>query len=275
MMVLNNVSPAGPNALATGTATTSTNSSTAASAGFASQLADAIENYLSQSGNGSQFEIDVQNNQASGGGYTITVKDQSESSASSATASTGSVGTNLMDAVPLKASTSTTAPAVVTTPATAPPPASAAVDKSKMTPDDAYWAEQPPAVQALRNMTEEERGPASLQLAQAGYTIDVPIMAWGWDPLTTMVERQNYGYTWVPSALQSPCPLPPGLSYPGLANYDPNKPPAGSIPVTTAFAQGTNMQDVFIDPATIAASIAASPGAPPSSSNAVTTQASA
>src|SRR5579871_4684266 len=147
MVVLNNVSPAGPSSLASSTATTSTNSSAAASAGFASQLADAIENYLSKSGNGSQFEIDVQNNQASGGGYTITVKDQSESSANSATstntAPAGQVGSNLMDAVPATASSSAAAPAAATT-AAAP-----AIDKSNMTPDDAYWAEQPAAVQAL------------------------------------------------------------------------------------------------------------------------------
>jgi hypothetical protein len=136
-----------------------------------------------------------------------------------------------------------------------------AAQLAQMTPDQAYWAEQPPAVQALQNMDPADRATAGLQLAQQGYKIDVPIQVWGWDPLTTMVERQNYGYTWVPSALQSPVSLAPGLSFPGLANYDPNSPPAGSIPVTTAFAAGTNMQDVFIDPAQIAASIAASPAA--------------
>jgi len=139
-----------------------------------------------------------------------------------------------------------------------------------MTPDQAYWAEQPPAVQALQNMDPADRMAAAQQLAQQGYTIDVPIMAWGWDPLTTMVERQNYGYTWVPSALQSPVPLPPGLSFPGLPNYDPNNPPAGSIKVTTDFAAGTNMQDVFVDPATIEASM--SPAAQAQSQNSSTVQ---
>jgi len=48
--------------------------------------------------------------------------------------------------------------------------------------------------------------------------------------------------------------LQPG-SFPGLPTYDPNNPPAGSIAVTTAFAAGTNMQDVFIDRARITSSI--------------------
>ncbi len=161
-----------------------------------------------------------------------------------------------------------TTPAIYTPPAATTTPAT--IDKSKMTPDDAYWAEQPPAVQALRNMGDADVGPAAMKLAQEGYQIDVPIMVWHWDPLTTMIERQNYGYTWVPSALQSPVQLPPGLSFPGLPSYDANNPPAGSIKVTTDFAAGTNMQDPFIDPATITASL--SPAA--QSQTAATTQTS-
>jgi hypothetical protein len=38
------------------------------------------------------------------------------------------------------------------------------------------------------------------------------------------------GYTWVPSALQQPVEVAPGLTYAG-ASYDPSKPPAGSIAV--------------------------------------------
>ncbi len=133
-----------------------------------------------------------------------------------------------------------------------------ALDKSNMTPDDSYWAEQPTAVQALRDMPESDRQLAATDLAKKGYTIDVPIMVWGWDPLTTMVERQNYGYTWTPSALQAPVQLPPGLSFPGLPSYDAANAPAGSIKVTTDFAEGTNMQNVFIDPASILASLATS-----------------
>ncbi len=115
-----------------------------------------------------------------------------------------------------------------------------------MTPDEAYWAEQPPAVQALQNMPADQRGAAAEALAGQGYSIDVPIMVWGWDPLTTMVMRQNYGYTWVPSGDQPNLPLPPGVSVPGLKNYDPANAPPGSILVTTAFANGTNGQDPYV-----------------------------
>jgi hypothetical protein len=255
MIVQNNVTPA-TLPVSTGTSLTgSTNSSSTSSAAFASQLAGEIESFLSQSSNGSQIEIEVQNS-STNGEYTITVKDPSASTSSATPAAPTVAGDSLMDAhVPL--ASATPASVHIATPNSI--ANGAAVALSNMTPDQAYWAQQPPAVQALQNMDPADRVAAAETLAKQGYTIDVPIMAWGWDPLTTMVERQNYGYTWVPSGLQSPVPLPPGLSFPGLPSYDPNNPPAGSIQVSTAFAAGTNMQDVFIDPATIAASIAASP----------------
>lgn len=127
-----------------------------------------------------------------------------------------------------------------------------------MTPDQAYWAEQPPAIQALQYMPDDQRMAAAQQLANEGYTIDVPIMVWGWDPLATMIDRQNNGYTWVPSALQSDVPVTPGNTFPGLPSYDPNNPPAGSIQVTTAFAIGTNGENPWITPAELAASEALS-----------------
>ena len=110
--------------------------------------------------------------------------------------------------------------------------------------DDAYWAAQPPAVQAIRNMTlalnpdgsPNARETLAENLALAGNQIDVPIEAWGWDPTLTMAMRIQYGYTWVPSGLQSPVLLPPGLSMPGLPSYDPTKPPAGSIKVSVNVA---------------------------------------
>jgi hypothetical protein len=120
------------------------------------------------------------------------------------------------------------------------------IDKSNMTPTDAYWAEQPTPVQALRYMPDEQKFDAAQDLAKQGYSIDVPIMMWGWDPLTTMTIRQNDGLTWVPSAMQPNIPVSPGNSFPGLPSYDATKPPAGSIMVSTAFAQGTNMQDPWI-----------------------------
>jgi hypothetical protein len=104
---------------------------------------------------------------------------------------------------------------------------------------DAYWATQPPEVQALRAVPDDgDRMTMAKQLAAKGYAIDVPIMVWGWDPLTTMMIRQGYGYTWVPSGAQSNLPAGPGISFPGAPNYDSGNPPAGSIKVTTDFAKG-------------------------------------
>lgn len=215
-------------------------STTSATDSFAEQLTTAIEGYLSQSGNGSHFEIDVQKGASSSDGFTVTVKNL-DSSAATATPPTAVV------AAPPD-------PSKIYVPASAISTTAAGVDKSKESPEDAYWAEQPEPVQALRDMPDSDKQAAAVKLAQQGYTIDVPIMVWGWDPLTTMIERQNYGYTWVPSALGSPVEVPPGLSFPGLPSYDGSNPPAGSIKVSTDFAKGTNLQNNFIDQATIESS---------------------
>jgi hypothetical protein len=99
--------------------------------------------------------------------------------------------------------------------------------------DNAYWVQQPAAVQPLRTMqNQEQREALATQLASEGYSIDVPIMVWGWDPATVTSMRQSEGYTWVPSALQNPVENAPGLPSLGtLSAYDPNNPPAGSIAV--------------------------------------------
>ncbi len=238
---------------------------------FTTQLASELEQFLNQRGNGGSSTMDIkiaQSQVSNGRQITVTIDEPNANATATAAGTAASptpatpttalvTGISLMDAKPQSASE--IAALAASTAATASTGASAngtadAIDKSKMTPDDAYWAEQPVAVQALRNMPPDQVGQAAIALANQGYTIDVPIMVWQWDPLTTMVERQNYGYTWVPSGLGTPVMLPPGLSFPGLASYDPNNPPAGSIKVTTDFAKGTNMQDVFIDPATIQAS---------------------
>lgn len=99
--------------------------------------------------------------------------------------------------------------------------------------DNAYWAQQPAAVQPLRTMQNpEQRAALATQLAGEGYSIDVPIMVWGWDPSIVTSMRQADGYTWVPSALQNPVESAPGL--PGMGTdtaYNPNSAPAGSIAV--------------------------------------------
>ena len=106
---------------------------------------------------------------------------------------------------------------------------------------DAYWAGQPAAVQVLRGMPDNEtKDKLALSLANQGYSIDTQIMVWNWDPQMTMQVRENQGYAWVPSFGQSNIPIGPGLSMPGVpGTYSPDSPPAGSIPVSTAFAVGT------------------------------------
>jgi len=121
--------------------------------------------------------------------------------------------------------------APTTTPATD-TPASADSNGGTQSFDDAYWAQQPPAVQALRSMDNfNERAQAASELSAKGYQIDVPIMVWGWDPAKITAARQSYGYTWVPSANQPSLAEAPGIKLPGMTAYDPNNPPAGSIAV--------------------------------------------
>ena len=96
--------------------------------------------------------------------------------------------------------------------------------------DDAYWAKQPAAVQQLREIADQpQRQQLAEQLAAQGYSIDVPVMVWGWDAGITTQLRESAGYTWVPSAMQQPVSEAPGINTAGLTPYDPSKPPAGSI----------------------------------------------
>src|ERR1700733_2013770 len=95
--------------------------------------------------------------------------------------------------------------------------------------DQAYWASQPPEVQALPGIADQDKRAAqAATLDTDWFTIDVPIMLWGWDAYLVMTMRAQMGYTWVPSALQPPVTIAPGLSQPGVAPYNPLDPPAGS-----------------------------------------------
>ena len=117
------------------------------------------------------------------------------------------------------------------------PAASPAVTDSKTwyasTPaDDAYWSKQPAAVQQLRGIDDlGERKQLGEQLASEGYSIDVPIMVWGWDAGKVTAARESYGYTWVPSAMQQPVSAAPGITGAGILQYNPAHPPSGSIQV--------------------------------------------
>jgi hypothetical protein len=103
--------------------------------------------------------------------------------------------------------------------------------------DAAYWASQPPEIQALQSIADpEQRADQAAELATNGFTIDVPIMVWGWDPYLVMTLRAQSGYTWVPSALQPPVSIAPGLTQPGVVSYNPLDPPPGSILVSTNIA---------------------------------------
>ena len=98
--------------------------------------------------------------------------------------------------------------------------------------NDAYWAKQPAAVQQLRNIGDSgQRAIMAGQLAAEGYSIDVPVMVWGWDASKTTQLRQGFGYTWIPSAMQAPVSAAPGISGGAIIPYDPAHPPAGSIQV--------------------------------------------
>jgi hypothetical protein len=100
--------------------------------------------------------------------------------------------------------------------------------------DQAYWASQPPEVRALPGVTDSgQRATRGAELASKGFLIDVPIMVWGWDAYLVMKMRSDYGYTWVPSALQPPVSIAPGVSVTGAVPYDAAHPPSGSIHVST------------------------------------------
>lgn len=125
-----------------------------------------------------------------------------------------------------------TAPATTTAATTPPSPSGTLSVSADQAFDESYWSEQPPAVQQLETMQDPlERSALAENLANEGYPVDVPIMVWGWDPGKVMQARAADGYTWVPSALQQPVSQAPGLGDPGLAPYDPNNPPSGSIMV--------------------------------------------
>jgi hypothetical protein len=78
-----------------------------------------------------------------------------------------------------------------------------------------------------------------------GYSIDKSIMVWGYDPMKTMVTRQIYGYSWVPSLNQSVDSPPPGFALPGQTPYDPAHAAPGAIQVSTKFADGLGISDPF------------------------------
>jgi len=111
------------------------------------------------------------------------------------------------------------------------------MDTTQQQFDQAYWASQPPEVRGLPGIADQEqRADQAATLATDGFTIDVPIMVWAWDAYLVMQMRSQFGYTWVPSALQPPVTIAPGTAQPGAVAYDPLHPPPGSITVSTNIA---------------------------------------
>lgn len=216
----------------------------ASTTSFTDQLAATLEAYLAQAGNGSNLEIDIQATQSQDSGarqFLVTVKNPS-----------GTPGQAAASAAPASASVSTpqtpadisaSSPSGASSPSASTPKSPTDLLRSE---EDAYWAAQPPEVQQLRTIGDyNARLSLAGDLAAKGYTIDRGIMVNGWDPLKTMTARQIYGYTWTPSFNQSVNSAPPGMALSPETAYDPSNPPTGSIKVSTAFADGMGIKDVF------------------------------
>jgi hypothetical protein len=61
-------------------------------------------------------------------------------------------------------------------------------------------------------------------------------MVFGWDAYLIMKSRADFGFTWVPSALQPNISVAPAVAQPGSVLYDPLHPPVGSIKVSISIA---------------------------------------
>lgn len=100
--------------------------------------------------------------------------------------------------------------------------------------DAAYKLSKPKPVRDLFDIKDiGQRISTAYELATQGYQIDVVIDAYGNDPFLTMFNRQQMGYTWVPSALMPNVQVAPNVNFPGYEPYDPANPPKGAITVTT------------------------------------------
>ena len=214
---------------------------------FAQQLASVLSGYLHQAGSSTDFEIDIKSTAGQKDGtrqFLVTLKTPTTSASTTLPASSASP---VLTGNPPATSSGAPTAAPPVTPDVAPPTKFLANGKPVLNEADAYWASQPPAVQRLRDVRMEgERWDVAHELADQGFLIDVPIMVWGWDPLATMIVRQNSGYTWIPSAKMDPVKVAPGINFPGLPTYDPKNPPEGSIPVTTDWAKGYEKTDPWL-----------------------------
>jgi len=243
----------------------SSDTSAASVRSFTEQFAATLEAYLSQAGLGAHFEIDIDSTQGQNPDtrqFLVTIRNPPAITSGPAPVVPRPVAAALnMPAAAPPVSTPTVARPVCTPPVVVPavPPAPPALTGLEgltsdfLASDPAlaagikssaayYWALQPPEVQKLRDIPIfEERAILGQKLADQGYVIDPTIMVYGWNPYQVMKNRQDGGYTWVPSFSQPSVQVPPGLSFPGLPSYDRYHPPAGSIRVTTDFSPATQI----------------------------------
>jgi hypothetical protein len=213
-------------AAASSTQTTQLSSLSAQS--FTTLLSEALSETLSKFGiDPNSIKLTVQNTPSQ-------TPATSQTHAGGQTASVSQTSAATVNLVPI--APAVVAPAVVTPAVVAPASSTAAADAKTWyasTPaDDAYWSQQPAAVQQLRGIDDiGERRQLGEQLASEGYSIDVPIMVWGWDAGKVTAARESYGYTWIPSAMQQPVSAAPGITGAGIVQYDAAHPPSGSIQV--------------------------------------------
>ena len=217
MIQLNNVSAATSSSL-TGALANSTDPSSLDS--FESALSDAVTQTLQKFGiNPNSVNISI--------APASVPANSATKGATAGNPSVNSAGANVTSLAPFMGSSAITSAPTAPAPQDVQPP-----QDPVQSFNDAYWAKQPAAVQQLRTVNDQgQRTLMATQLASQGYKIDVPIMVWGWDPSQVTSLRQSYGYTWVPSALQNPVAVAPGLNEPGMQPYDPNNAPTGSIAV--------------------------------------------
>jgi len=218
---------------------------------FAKHLATAVEGSFKQSGKASATDINVKDvSGRNSGGSQFFVRVTAGSGSAGAATNTNVTATTIIKAPGAPSSTAAPPSDEPTMLGMGPVAGMAPVQQvvvsqpvcsEPVTEADAYWAAQPAAVQALRDMPDgAAKDQLALKLANQGYSIDTQIMVWGWDPQMTMTVRENQGYSWVPSYGQSNIAVGPGLSMPGNPNtYSPGNAPSGAIQVSTAFAAGT------------------------------------
>ena len=98
--------------------------------------------------------------------------------------------------------------------------------------NDAYIASKPLEVQALFSMGSDEARAAKGQELAYKYLLCKRIDINNGDPWTVMLTWLDLGYTWMPSALQDPLTVAPGLNDQHDPPYDPLNPRPGSIKVS-------------------------------------------